>query len=744
MKKALFLVAAATLFLFSCQKEIEFEPTHHDGFTLTASIETLATKADLSTDKLVWKANDEIGICVTTSSWGEKNQEFKLVGAGGTTTGQFEWAWGDFSTSDAAADAVAAFFPWDGQYKSGETDHNNVGNDGTVAYFHMRPSYDGYTSAKLLAPLAAKVEYDAGTYKPIDFKHAGAAIKLTVSDIPSYTSSISLTADKNIVGWYNFPIANVDADPVPAMTLNTGGEEGNTVTLIFAEGNTGAFDFIFPVPALTGPTFKFELKDKNGVTVWSKRAKPDGDGNLGRADLLEFAVDAITPYAKFTKVSAFGVRGKVNGVENWDSAIYQMVTDNSSASIAKGVALYAGDAIKATDGTTWSTGYNYYIDADGTYDVIYLHSTGELKVVATGGCPYPDVPAPVLTVERLWGFYPNTGWPTNYMNANADRGVATDGEYVYIANANTTQAEVVAIKISDQSKKTVNVTGIADGYFATACARTIYNPATGKYILLVGSLANADETKSSSSFNVYAWPNGIDDDPVMLVSWDTNNGSVRRVGDFFTVSGDWSNGEIWARIYDNTASSTFVWKITNGVAGGVIGGGIGYAGSAGMGSVYKYSLDAPSIMVVTQNIAKFYTCTVKSTWIDANSAGIEWTDGSDVSAYAKRFGYTPFEFNGKKFIAYLHMYNAARGWLTILNDTQGTAEGFMQTIIDNDIFFQGAVQIESDTPSTDVVSGATYSGNAMANCAVAVMGDHVILVGHQQNTGLAVFKMSLK
>ena len=349
-----------------------------------------------------------------------------------------------------------------------------------------------------------------------------------------------------------------------------------------------------------------------------------------------------------------------------------------------------------------------------------------------------EVTAKVLTVERLWGYYPNTGWPTSFVPANADRGVATDGENVYVTN--TTDGTVVGIKIADQSTVTVNMTGVDGGFYKTCSAKTIYNPATGKYILLVGSLAY----DTDCNFNVYAWKDGIDQAPTKIISWNTNNGSPRRVGDFFTVSGDWSNGEIWARINQTGAATTFVWKITEGVAGGVLGGGIGYAGSAGMGSVYKYSIDAPQVMVVTPDIAKFYTCKVESTWINANSDGIEWTDGSDVSAYAKRFGYTPFEFNGKKYIAYLHMYNAARGWLTILNDTQGTAEGFMQTIIDNDIYFQGAVQINKDEASTEVVAGATYSENVMANCSVAVMEDHVIIVGHQQNTGLAVFKMYMK
>lgn len=381
--------------------------------------------------------------------------------------------------------------------------------------------------------------------------------------------------------------------------------------------------------------------------------------------------------------------------------------------------------------------------ASASYALVFYREGGQFQYKAPKITFYSADPTPVekeVAIERLWGYYPNSGWPTSFVPANADRGVATDGENVYVTN--TTDGTVVGIKITDQSKVTVNMTGVDGGFFKTCSAKTIYNPSTGKYILLVGSLAN----ESDCNFNVYAWKDGIDQAPTKIISWNTNNGSPRRIGDFFTVSGDWSNGEIWARINqaDPAAATTFVWKITDGVAGGVLGGGIGYAGSAGMGSVYKYSLDAPQVMVVTPNIAKFYTCKVESTWINANSDGIEWTDGSDVSAYAKRFGYTPFEFNGKKYIAYLHMYNAARGWLTVLNDTQGTAEGFMKTIIDNDIFFQGAVQINKDEASTDVVAGATYSGNTMANCSVAVLKDEVIIVGHQQNTGLAVFKMYLK
>ena len=82
--------------------------------------------------------------------------------------------------------------------------------------------------------------------------------------------------------------------------------------------------------------------------------------------------------------------------------------------------------------------------------------------------------------------------------------------------------------------------------------------------------------------------------------------------------------------------------------------------------------------------------------------------------------------------------------LRIINDVNGTADGFMETLIKNDVVFEGAVQIEKDEATTEVVSGATYSGNTMGNCSVAYVDGGVIIVSHQQNTGIAVFKMAME
>ena len=175
-------------------------------------------------------------------------------------------------------------------------------------------------------------------------------------------------------------------------------------------------------------------------------------------------------------------------------------------------------------------------------------------------------------------------------------------------------------------------------------------------------------------------------------------------------------------------------KVTNGDA--MARFDYGYGGSKGMGSFYLYSVDAKQGLLVTDAIGMFFPLN--------SQTGLEWTNGDDYSVWSKKFGITPFEYEGVKYIAYHNMYNAARGWLRIINDVNGTADGFMETLIKNDVVFEGAVQIEKDEATTEVVSGATYSGNTMGNCSVAYVDGGVIIVSHQQNTGIAVFKMAME
>ena len=298
MKKVLFLVAVATLF-FSCQKENE--PTAPaTRFSLKAAIESLNTKAALnSSHNLVWSEGDMIGVYVDEPSWTYKNQPFILESGAGSTSGKFEWA--EAETGTFSNNAVAAYFPWEGgplnpgmhgNYVGGYPNQyqNNVYDDGSgpIMYFKLPQAHYGYKNGEMRTPLIAKLEYDsaAQSYKPIDFKYAGAAVKLTIQNLQAGTKRAAIIADnQQIYGDYHIDPSKagkdamaVDGDPHPAC---------NRIWLDLTNASSGEdeFVFIFPVPTLDSPVFTFKLYDSDYNCVWSKKT-PKAQESLGRGDIL--------------------------------------------------------------------------------------------------------------------------------------------------------------------------------------------------------------------------------------------------------------------------------------------------------------------------------------------------------------------------------------------------------------------------------------------------------------------------
>lgn len=433
--------------------------------------------------------------------------------------------------------------------------------------------------------------------------------------------------------------------------------------------------------------------------------------------------------------------------------------DDCSGSLSHG-----GDRSAFWSGTAYNADKGYSVDVRfksgaATHSVTsqYKARGNSVRCVKIDGWVDPTPHEKELTVERVWGKYPvaaGKAWTSEYTStgsfiAGNDRTMAADNEYVYVAAASSSTKGILAISIADPSKiKEVNISGVEGGLFATACVRTIYNPSTGKYILLAGSLAfDGDYT-----FNVYAWKDGIDAAPTRVISWGSNN---RRVGDFFTVSGDWNNGEIWARTnIADTAPVSFKWNITNGEVGGVLGGQMGYNGAAGMGSIYKYNVAAKQALVVTPNIGRFYSYADNEGWLNVDNGGLNWA-GIDNSVMARKFGITPFEFNGKKYIAYVKkgMYNdsgnAARARVKIIED-QGSAETFLASLEADNVLYEFPIQ-NSNNATTEAEFNEVYftdnpsiAGQEMANCAVVPGDDCVYIIGHLYNVGVSVFKMYMK
>ncbi len=381
MKKVFYLVAIATLAFVSCQKEIDINeqtPAENHGLTFKASIEALsdpATKAAINaSNQLVWAENDQIGIYVNDATWTDKNQPFTLVGTGGTTSGEFAWDYGTFDNPNA----TAAFFPWEGT----GSDKNNI-YDGN-AYFKLRDAYWSYTSGKMLTPLVASLSGNTGD---ISFKHAGAAVKVTINNIPAHAHSIGMSVEgQQVSGEYSINPANAGTDALAL--VGTADATKNSVWLNYWNGSESKWEFIFPVPEVTKPKLSFQIWDDNGILVWSKKLKAQSS-DLGRGDILVMPAIDITPYAQFTESADWTFVGTIGGIDAWEADI-PMYTDGTVC-ILSGITFAAGDKFKIRKDKKWDEAYpasDYYVNDAGKYDVVFNISSKEITL-QEAKCPYP-------------------------------------------------------------------------------------------------------------------------------------------------------------------------------------------------------------------------------------------------------------------------------------------------------------------------------------------------------------------
>ena len=385
MKKALFLVAVATLF-FSCQRENT--PSSQKSVTFKASIEELSSPSKAVYDdalQFVWSKDDKIGIYVNDSGWSTKNQPFTLEGDGGAASGNFAWDYGDFTNTNA----TAAFFPWEGT----GSDKNNV-YEGAV-YFKLHTSYSNYTSAQMLTPLVAPVTYADGAYEPIEFKHAGAAIKVTIANLPAKAHSIGMEVrNQQIWGDYHVAVSGAGTD---ALAPDAAIADNTTVWLdIDTASEDREFTFIFPVPPVTAPKLHFEIYDENDVLVWFKDLKAQSS-DLGRGDMLVFRNPVTISY--YSHINCISSEWTVVGDDMGWGADIPMMADElyTHTCIAKGLSLTEGSGIKVRHNKNWDDpsygegNNNKIVPSTGLWDVIYRIGDDYITLVPSGECPYPGL-----------------------------------------------------------------------------------------------------------------------------------------------------------------------------------------------------------------------------------------------------------------------------------------------------------------------------------------------------------------
>lgn len=349
-------------------------------------------------------------------------------------------------------------------------------------------------------------------------------------------------------------------------------------------------------------------------------------------------------------------------------------------------------------------------------------------------------PPPGLSVIRLWGKYSTTGaaW-SDYIEgftAGADRNVAVDDNYVYIAETNTSK-NLWAISLADPGiYKKLPVGTVADaGTFYLSCPRIIPNTDAningGKDVLMVSNMIAGDPT-------LYIYDKGIDQDPTAL---GTTTWASRRLGDTFTYWGTLQNGILFFKDFNSTQGTVTLPMSGSLTSKPWLHARIAAPAVTGAGAYFPFP----------ENINKGIS-TVRggaTSWLTSTTKDLATLEGADnnptlteLSGYYADAAFRFFQFEGKPYIAYSRQVDASDGRLFILEGEPG--ESWESMLEARNVIYQAAIQNDAEQEAAlEPEASPMASGNSGMDLDVRISGNEVYIAVIKQNVGLSLFRMSM-
>ncbi|MBP5558431.1 MAG: hypothetical protein J6X71_01560 [Bacteroidales bacterium] len=433
---------------------------------------------------------------------------------------------------------------------------------------------------------------------------------------------------------------------------------------------------------------------------------------------------------------------------------------NPSAPFVSGQSIIRHMVSLTPDGaSTFTKGETYYMAViPGTYTggvtFTLKHSSGPDTVLpVTSDLTFErskfhnaTLKAKELKLKKVWvhhGVAGVAGWPA-YVSGAEDfdtftRSATMDDDYVYVPKFSTendgnnfTEATIGMFKVSDGSfagkvQRTIEPDYMANATWAQtvpiACARVMKNTDSsingGKDILVASNLCDAQNVR------VYAWKNGIDHEPTMIANF--SNG--RRMGDRIAVSGTFQSGRIWFR--QSLSSSMNAWlTVTNGTTPSYGFDALGAATFDDAESFGEY---------IAFNNGAFALVPTNS------SVGLHLVQGTTqvklYPALKRCFGWTPFEYNGKQYLAFLDMSGGTNlPIITVIEGAYDTVENLQATL---DAFQVVArASLTSDDPY-DFTTTSAYATNNQGDCTVRIINGVPHVMGMARG-GMGVFQFVLE
>lgn len=343
-----------------------------------------------------------------------------------------------------------------------------------------------------------------------------------------------------------------------------------------------------------------------------------------------------------------------------------------------------------------------------------------------------------LTVRREWGKYSSdAGEWSSYIEGftgNSERNVTLDGDFIYLAEANTTK-NLWAISLKDPgSYKKLPVGTVADaGTFYLACPRVVPNDNPdingGKPVLVVSNMAIGNPA-------LYIYSGGINANPsaIALETW-----ASRRLGDTFTWYGSLQDGVIFFKDADSEQGTVTFWMKGKTAGTMYLVGRIAAPAVTGAGGYFPFPDNINAGFGSTRGgNASWYISTTK------NLATLEGADNAptieEMDAAWANSAFRFFEFKGKRYVAVAKQDGGSAGVFVLLEG--GLADSWRAVLESGNIVYQAAIQNDTENESLDETASSKVSGNSGMDLDVWQEEDDVYVAVVKQNVGLSLFHLS--
>ena len=355
-----------------------------------------------------------------------------------------------------------------------------------------------------------------------------------------------------------------------------------------------------------------------------------------------------------------------------------------------------------------------------------------------------------LTASRVWNLASGANaWNAYYGGtAGTARNVAMDDEWIYIAET-TASPKLWAISIFEKDGsgnplvKSLPTTGVETSgqTFALSCPRVLKNtdPAIngGKDVLIVSSMA-----QSTNNAYLYVYKDGIDNNPTVITI--DKSGNDCRLGDTFTVYGDYQKAKLFFGKNGGNGIVTFKW---NGTTLTSLQNRLNFDGSLNIAAYYPYPGDILHGVFAQRTEYRTRFATVSATeeqlW-NSYSAAYDF-DISDqenyvenVSGYAA--GYRFETYYGWPIVAFQNNVSGSQSYLRILRGA--TKSTSWKDVINN---FAAGAENTVNLRRQEMVrtEGSWSAGNSGMDVDSRIINGDLYIVGVKQSIGLWLCKVSV-